>query len=89
MPNPWLTPMPFENLPARPEAIFDLFEHVFTGEHFAIHRQRNEAGAWQITGCLPLPSRRIRDGIGGRMDAPGRGKRSCVGSFQHKLPKTC
>jgi hypothetical protein len=47
--------MNWNNIPDRPTAHFNLYEHVFTGEHFAIRRQPDDGGQWRVTGCLPLP----------------------------------
>jgi hypothetical protein len=46
---------PFENIPNRPTAHFNLYEHVFTREVFAIRKQPDEAGQWHVTGCLTVP----------------------------------
>ena len=47
--------MPFDNIPDRPTTHFNLYEHMFTGEVFAIRKQPDEAGIWRVDGCLPLP----------------------------------
>jgi hypothetical protein len=47
--------MNWSSIPDRPTAHFNLYEHVVTGEVFASRKQLAEAGAWRVTGCLPLP----------------------------------